>query len=73
MSLWCNVINKINEHSISWSLQYIINTYALSSTQIYPNGEGDDNSHRGIGEAKTDIKEREVQEEIDSAPPDMVI
>ncbi len=49
------------------SLQYIINTHALSSTQVYPNGEG---AHRGIVEANT---EREVQEEIDSAPPDMVI
>ncbi len=52
------------------SLQYIINTHALSSTQVYPNGEGHENAHRGIGEANT---EREVQEEIDSAPPDMVI
>ncbi len=49
-------------------LQYIIN--ALSSTQVYPNGESGDNSQGG---ANADVQEREVQGKIDSAPPDVVI
>ncbi len=38
--------------------------------QVYPNGEGGDNAQGG---ANADVQEKEVQEEIDSAPPDMVI
>ncbi len=34
------------------------------------NEEGDEDAHRGIGEVKPKIQ---VQKELDSAPPDMVI
>ncbi len=45
-------------------------THSLSSTQVYRNGEGGDNAQGG---ANADDQEKEVQEEIDPAPPDMVI
>ncbi len=42
---------------------YYIYTHALSPLQ----------EHRRFGETRLNFLEREVQEEIDSAPPDMVI